>query len=337
MSLGNPWILLLLPLWLWLLFKSSNNKKSKAFKHQVPDWKGLPWLEIGSPFYIKFRKFLLATIGISLLIAASQPRTEDERLAIDVKGIDIMIALDISTSMKALDYQPGDRFSVAVETLKEFTKSRKTDRIGLVVFAGDAYLQIPLSVDYSLINEVLGSLEMGIIEDGTAIGNALGLAVSHLNDSDAKSKVIILITDGDNNIGNISPESAKELAVEKEIEVHSILVGRGGLVPYPTGRDIFGIMQHRRVEIPINPELLQSISKETGGIYSQAGDENEFNEKFSQLVEKMEKSKFKDEKAFRPFKEYYSYPLAFALFFWLLDLLYLSHRYPLKWLKGEEL
>ena len=335
MSFASPWPLILIPIWLLLFFFAKFRWPKQ--RHQVPGsgddfWKNLAFR---SSFYLKLRTYNLLIIGLLFIFAGSGPQLSEEEQEIEIRGLDVMVVLDLSTSMKAMDYQPGNRFEVAVETLKEFVKGRQNDRIGLIVFAGDAYLQVPLTIDYNLIFNVLSSLEMGVIKDGTAIGDALGLAVSHLSDSDAKGKVILLITDGDNNSGSISPQSAKEMAAENGLQVHSVLVGKGGEVPYPMGKSIFGIQQHARVKIPINPDLLKEISQYTGGAFAMAGDSDEFAEVFEEFVADLERTRLADQKFFQPKKPIYFPFLALALFLWFLDFLWIVRLFPLKWMGAK--
>ena len=165
-------------------------------------------------FLPQFFDFLAAAIAI---FALARPVTLEKTVTPPVEGKDIMIALDVSGSMEALDFQPKNRITAAKNVIEEFVKGRKSDRLGLVFFAKESFLQIPLTTDYDIFNELLSRVTTGVIEDGTAIGNGLGLALSRLESSKAKSKVIILLTDGDNNSGNISPETAAEMKVRLRV------------------------------------------------------------------------------------------------------------------------
>ena len=198
---------------------------------------------------------LLRMAAVALaVVALARPQTVGARVRdLSVEGIDIMIALDLSTSMEAADFRPNNRIFVAKETLNEVISSRVNDRIGLVVFAGAAYTQAPLTLDYGVLREVVKQLRTRVLEDGTAIGDALAVSLNRLRDSDAKSKVVILITDGDNNAGRISPLDAAAMAKALRIPVFTILVGKGGKVPFPDGTDLFGNPSYRELEIAINP------------------------------------------------------------------------------------
>jgi Ca-activated chloride channel family protein len=208
-----------------------------------------------------------------------------------VEGIDIVIALDLSTSMRAADFEPQNRLHVAKEVLKDFIGRRRTDRIGLVVFAGDAWTQAPLTLDHGILRALVDQLRFGVIEDGTAIGNAIATSVNRLRESEARSRVIILITDGDNNAGQVSPLQAAEMARALGIRVFPILVGRGGLVPYPVGTDLFGQPVFERREFPVNPELLKRIAEATGGAYTNATDRETLQHGLQAVLDRMEKTR----------------------------------------------
>src|SRR5207248_8665151 len=233
-----------------------------------------------------FAALALTSVGVS------GPRLRaSRRQDLSVEGIDIVVAFDLSTSMLAADFRPKDRIPVAKEGLKSFIASRQNDRIGLVVFAGEAYTQCPLTLDYKVLDSLLDQVRTGVIVDGTAIGNALGTAVNRLRESDAKSRVVILITDGDNNAGNVSPLQAAGIAKDLGIKVFTILIGKGGRVPYPTGTDLFGRSIYEQVEIDVNPELLREIARTTGGASYQATDRATLESGLAQVLDSLEKSK----------------------------------------------
>lgn len=226
------------------------------------------------------------------VIALARPQERDSRVRdLSVEGIDIMIALDLSTSMEAADFRPQNRLHVAKEVLTEFLASRSNDRIGLVVFSGAAYTQAPLTLDYGVLKEVLSQLRTRVLEDGTAIGDAVATALNRLRDSEAKSRVVVLITDGDNNAGKLSPVDAASMAKALAIPVYSILVGKGGRVPFPTGQDVFGNTTWRDVEIPVNPELLRSMAAQTGGEFYRATDRESLKAGLQKVLDSLERSK----------------------------------------------
>ena len=255
--------------------------------------------------------WLLGALGIAALvltsIGLSGPRLRSaQRQDLSVEGIDIVVAFDLSTSMLAADFRPKDRITVAKEVLKNFIGSRQNDRIGLVVFAGEAYTQCPLTLDYRVLEDLLEQVRTGVIVDGTAIGNALATAVNRLRESTAKSRVIILITDGDNNAGNISPLQAAGIAKELGIKVYTILIGKGGRVPYPTGTDLFGRTTYEPVEIDVNPDLLQQIAKITSGSYYPATDKESLESGLRQVLDNLEKSKIYESSGTVQYDEWYA-------------------------------
>ena len=248
---------------------------------------------------------LLRMAAVTLaVVALARPQTVGARVRdLSVEGIDIMIALDLSTSMEAGDFRPQNRIYVAKETLNEFISSRVNDRIGLVVFAGAAYTQAPLTLDYGVLREVVKQLRTRVLEDGTAIGDALAVSLNRLRDSDAKSKVVILITDGDNNAGRISPIDAAAMAKALKVPVFTILVGKGGKVPFPDGTDLFGNTSYRDLDIAVNPALLQQISKMTGGEYYRATDRESLRAGLSAVLDRLDKSKLLEGGASANYKE----------------------------------
>ena len=286
-------------------------------------------------------------------VALARPQTKGTtRRDLSVEGIDIVVAFDISTSMNAVDFQnkkdrvsdAKDRIGVAKEVLRKFIEERTNDRIGLVVFAGEAYTQAPLTLDYHVLGHILDSVKTGLIEDGTAIGNALATAVNRLCEAKqeeekagatkkedfckggAKSKVIILITDGDNNAGNISPMQAAAIAKQLGIKVYSILVGKGGMVPFPTGPDFFGGQSFREVEIPVNPELLKGISAETGGRFYSATDRKSLEGGLNDILDQLEKTKLFQAGGYENLNENYEPYLFGAVLFLLLEILLSATR-----------
>jgi len=241
--------------------------------------------------------------GLAVL-ALARPQERDSRVKdLSVEGIDIMIALDLSTSMEAADFRPNNRLHVAKEVLTEFIAGRTNDRIGLVVFSGGAYTQAPLTLDYGVLKEVVKQLRTRVLEDGTAIGDAVATALNRLRDSDAKSRVVVLITDGDNNAGRISPLDASDAARALHIPVYTILVGKGGKVPFPQGQDIFGRTAWRDVEIPINPELLQRMARETGGEFFRATDRDSLKDGLQKVLDSLERSKLMEGGATATYRE----------------------------------
>jgi Ca-activated chloride channel homolog len=260
-------------------------------------WARLWWL----PGVMLIAAMVFTSIGLA------GPRLRGSRRQdMSVEGIDIVVAFDLSTSMLAADFRPKDRITVAKEVLKNFIESRQNDRIGLVVFAGEAYTQCPLTLDYKVLEELLEQVRTGVIVDGTAIGNALATAVNRLRESDAKSRVIILITDGDNNAGNISPLQAAGIAKDLGVKVYTILIGKGGRVPYPTGTDLFGRTTYEPVEIDVNPQLLQQIAQTTNGAFYPATDKESLEKGLRAVLDSLAKSKIYEASGSTHYDEWYS-------------------------------
>ncbi|MCX7957660.1 MAG: VWA domain-containing protein [Deltaproteobacteria bacterium] len=239
--------------------------------------------------------FLIQLVILILLsLSASVPKYVKGEYRYFTEGIDIMIVLDCSTSMEALDFDPKSRITVAKEVFREFIDSRKNDRIGLVVFAKQAYTQSPLTLDYRALKTLIEPIRTGVIEDGTAIGNAIAVAVNRLRDSQTKTKTIFLVTDGDNNAGNISPLEASELAKKFGIIIYPIMIGKDGPVPYPAGKDFFGRTVYRNVEFTTNPALLKQIAEKTGGEYFEAKNYEEFKNTFPKILDSLAKTRFEE-------------------------------------------
>jgi len=240
-----------------------------------------------------FRALSLALMAIAaalMAIALSGPFVRGEPDPASTDGIDIVIALDVSGSMRAVDFKPKDRLFVAKEVIKDAVLSRARDRTGVVIFAGEAFTQAPLTQDRALLQTVLDGVRPGLIKEGTAIGDGLALALARLEGSTAKTKTVILLTDGDNNSGAYAPETAMQLAKDTGTRVYTILVGKGGRVPFPDGVDLFGAPRYVSAEVPINPALLRTIAKETGGAFFQSHDKRSLETSFREILERLDKS-----------------------------------------------
>ncbi len=246
--------------------------------------------------------FLAAAALVPLAVAAARPQEVLARQVEHASGVDIVIALDVSGSMAALDFTPSDRLGVAKEVIESFLEKRPHDRIGLVTFAGAAVTLCPLTLDHEVEAKLLDGVKLGVLPDGTAIGMGLGTAVTRLRHSKARSKVIVLVTDGANNAGQIDPLTAADLAAEQKITVHTVLVGSGGEVPIPvrvrdpfTGRET---TQVRRGRLEVNPELLSEIARRTGGTDFRARDAKGLAGVFSE-IDRMEKTRFESTRLVR--------------------------------------
>ncbi len=232
---------------------------------------------------------VLRILSYSLIVVAlARPQSISTLSSSTTEGIDIVLSLDISSSMLARDFEP-DRISAAKNIAAEFINSRQSDRIGLVVFAGESFTQSPLTTDKSTLINLLSQVESGMIEDGTAIGEGLATAINRLKDSKASSKVIILLTDGVNNRGQIAPVTAAEIAKSFGIRVYTIGVGSEGTAPYPT-MDPWGRISFVPMKVEIDEKTLTEISEQTSGRYFRATDNEALLEVYKQ-IDKLERSK----------------------------------------------
>ncbi len=258
-------------------------------------------------------------LGILALARPQERNVTRERFA---EGVDIMMVLDTSTSMRAQDFHPN-RFEAARQVGEEFIRGRVSDRVGLVVFAAKAYTQAPLTLDYDFLLSMLREVEVGVIEDGTAIGTALAMAVNRLKDTEAKSKVVILLTDGQNNRGELSPETAAEVAATMGVRVYAIGVGAEGEAPFVVDHPFAG-RQRRMVPVEIDEQMLQAIADKTGGKYFRATNNEALREIYREIGE-LEKTKIEE-------RTYTDYDERYASFLWpafgllLLELLLTNTR-----------
>ncbi|MBQ7253865.1 MAG: VWA domain-containing protein [Bacteroidales bacterium] len=262
--------------------------------------------------------FVLRIGALALLIVAiARPRDSKKFDKVDTEGIDIVLDMDVSTSMLARDFKP-DRIGAAKDIAIEFIASRPTDRIGIVVFAGESYTQCPVTTDRITLINMMKEVQTGLIEDGTAIGNGLATAVARLKDSDAKSRVVILLTDGVNNRGEIAPETAAEIAKTYGIRVYTIGVGAKGEAPYPV-QTPWGI-QVQNMKVEIDEALLQKIAETTGGKYFRATDNTKLMEIYGE-INKMEKNRTTVD-SFPVYSERFMTFALWALALLLLELLF---------------
>ena len=303
---ANPdylWLLLSLPLLVgWYVF---TRKKSQA----VLKISSLNGFRAKSSFLAQLQPalFVLRILSLVLIVMAlARPQTMDVSTRTRTnKGIDIVMAIDISSSMLAQDLKPN-RLAALKRVAASFVDDRVSDRIGLVIYAGESYTKTPITSDRAIVKNALGEIQFeGLIEDGTAIGMGLATSVNRLKDSRAKSKVIILLTDGVNNSGFIDPKIASELAVEYQIKTYTIGLGSNGTARAPVGLLPNGKFQYGMTKVEIDEELLKTIAKNTGGLYFRATDNKKLEEIYAEInkLEKTEIEEFKyynyDEK-FRP-------------------------------------
>lgn len=238
--------------------------------------------------YVRHLPFLLRILAlVMIVIAIARPRSSEQMEKVDTEGIDIVLAMDVSTSMLARDFAP-DRINAAKDIAIEFISQRPSDRMGIVVFAGESFTQCPLTTDRATLINLMKEVNTDLLEDGTAIGNGLATAVARMKDSDAKSRVVILLTDGVNNCGEIAPETAAEIAKTYGVRVYTIGVGANGTAPYPVMTP-WGV-QMQNVKVEIDEKLLSEVAATTGGRYFRATDNTKLAEIYAE-INKMEKAR----------------------------------------------
>ncbi len=327
MTFADPnyfWLLLLLiPLLIFYILRERRGAGAVRFS-DISTLKDLP-----VPLTVRLRHILplLRFIGITLLVVAlARPQegtTYEERTS---EGVDIVMVLDVSTSMQALDFQPDNRLEVAKEQIKQFVDKRVQDRIGLVLFAGRSYTKCPLTMDYELLNSFVDSVDFGQIPDegSTAIGTAIATAANRLKDSPVKSKIMILLTDGSNNAGDIPPDIAAKAAGTVGIKIYTIGVGRQGMVPYEikvrepfTGRIVTQIQQR---ESNLDEAALERIASLTGGEFYQAQSSEELANIYT-IIDEMEKTEITTKQYTRWVEKFFPWLIwgfAFLLFEFIL-------------------
>jgi Ca-activated chloride channel family protein len=267
--------------------------------------------------YLRHILFVLRTVALTLLIIVlARPQATDKFQNTSTEGIDIVLTLDISGSMLARDFRP-DRLEASKNVATEFISGRPYDRIGLVVFSGESFTQCPLTTDHAVLVNLLREIQSGMIEDGTAIGMGLATAVNRIKDSEAKSKVIILLTDGVNNRGEIAPATAAGIAKTYGIRVYTIGVGTQGMAPYPV-KTPYGI-QYQDMPVEIDEAILREISQTTGGKYFRATDNDKLVQVYNE-IDKLEKSII-DVRQFSRKEEKFLLPALIAFSILILEIL----------------
>ena len=310
MIFANPsyfWLFLIfIPLIVWYVMKQKNATPSmlisttKAFDKVGTSWK--VWLR---HFMFVLR---LAAIGCVIVILA-RPQTRDRWQTEETEGTDIVLALDVSTSMLARDFRP-DRFEAAKEVASKFIAGRETDNIGIVIFSGESFTLVPMTSDKAVLLNYVQDIKMGMLEDGTAIGDGLATAINRIKGGKAKSKSIILLTDGSNNTGIVAPLTAAEIARRMGVKVYTIGVGTNGEAEFPIGRNIYGKVEYQLMPVVIDEVTLKKIANTTGGAYFRATDKSTLHDIFNE-IDKLEKTKM-DVKQFSHTEDNYL-PWALAL------------------------
>ena len=314
---ANPkllWLLLLVPLAiLWYVVRHKKQEASVRFS----DLSGLAKLPKSWKPYLRHLLFALKLAALALLIVAlARPQSSSTNSTSNIEGIDIVMAMDVSGSMLARDLKP-DRLTAAKRVASDFVNDRPGDRMGLVIFSGESFTQVPLTTDHGVMLNMLAEMKNGLIDDGTAIGDGLATAISRLKDSEAISKVVILLTDGMNNAGSVDPYTAAEMAKLFGVRVYTIGVGSYGTAPYPV-QTPFGT-QIQQMKVEIDEKLLTTIANSTGGRYYRATSNQKLDEIYTE-IDKLERSKIEVTEFRRLHEEFY--PLAaWALALLLLEFL----------------
>ena len=280
------WLFLLyIPLIVWYILK---NKKSDA-AIRISSVSAFSKWPTSYKVYLKHFLFVvrLAALGCVIIILC-RPQTHDSWESSKTEGTDIVISLDVSTSMLARDFNP-DRFEAAKEVASKFINGRESDNIGIVIFAGESFTLVPMTTDKAVLVNYIKEIKMGMLEDGTAIGDGLATAINRIKDGKAKSKSIILLTDGSNNTGVVAPLTAADIAAKYGIKVYTIGVGTTGSALFPVGVNVYGKVEYQQLPVVIDEATLKSIANKTGGKYFRATSKHVLKEIFSE-IDKLEKT-----------------------------------------------
>jgi Ca-activated chloride channel family protein len=321
-QIATPWaLLLLLLLPLWWIARARWRPPAITFSRAATLAAGPhPGHGVTRTLFI-LRNVVLA----GLVLALARPRSRGHAENVTSQGINIVLAIDLSSSMLAEDFQPQNRLEVAKETVKRFINGRTSDRIGVVAFAAEALTQVPLTTDYPVVIQAVENLQAGQLEDGTAIGTAIATAANRLRDAPGKSKVMILLTDGVNNRGDIDPLTAAKAAAAFGIKIYTIGVGTEGMAPVPVGRGLYGL-RYEMQPVQIDEALLTDISRMTGGRYFRARDAAALERIYDQ-IDRLERTPVQSTTYVR-YSELFRWPLGFALIALALELGLAAARAP---------
>lgn len=322
MTFEAPWAfiaLLIFPLW-WLWRKERGGVRYSRGDVAAQAGRGVSRWLAGLPALIRGMAVL------SLIIALARPQTGQTTTEIEAEGIAIALVVDISSSMLALDMQPLDRLQVAKQTVLEFVGNRKYDRIALVAFAGEALTQVPVTIDYEVLERGIEGLRVGLLEDGTAIGTALATATNRLRRAPGESKVVILLTDGENNRGEVDPVTAARAAAAYGVKTYTVGVGSEGVAPVPIGRGPLGI-EYANMPVRLDEDLLRRIASTTGGQYFRATNARALEEIYRQIDE-LEKTPVNVRRYIEFSERFQPFALA-ACILMLAEWLLRARRYPL--------
>ncbi len=315
MSFARPFLLLLLallPLWWWWRRRRLARLAGASMSDVRPAMGPVERLWVARlPVWLRS-----LALG-AWIIAAAGPRLGSARAELRSEGISIVLAVDISSSMLAEDFSPANRLDVARRTATEFVRARSSDRIGLVAFAGQALTQVPITTDYQVLEEAIRQLRVGMLEDGTAIGTAIATSANRLRRAPGKSKVVVLLTDGENNKGTVDPRTAAHAAATFGIRIYTIGVGTQGEAPVPTGQGPLGL-RYETMPVKIDEALLSEVARNTGGRYFRATDAASLSNIFGE-INRLEKTPVQH-LVYRRFEEAYRLPLALGLLALALEL-----------------
>ncbi len=320
---ASAWaLLLLLILPIWWMWRRRRRPPAIVFSRVSALAKGPHAGRRITLFLFILRNLLLA----SAIVALARPRSGARAENVTSQGINIVITIDLSSSMLAQDFQPQNRIEVAKDAAKRFIAGRQSDRIGVVSFASEALTQVPLTTDYPVVNAAIDNLTIGQLEDGTAIGTAIATAANRLRDAPGRSRVMILLTDGENNRGAIDPRTAAKAAAAFGIRIYTIGIGTEGMAPVPVGRGLFGLRYENR-PVRIDEALLTDVANMTGGRYFRARDANVLRQIYDQ-IDQLEKEPVRSRTYVR-FTELFRWPLSLALLAFAAELLLAAWRGPL--------
>ncbi len=316
------WLLLLVALPVWWLWRRRRSAPAIVFSRTGALARGPRAGRVVTRFLFVLRNLVL----VGAVIALARPRSGARAENSTSSGINIVLTIDLSSSMLAQDFQPNNRLEVAKDVVKRFIAQRNTDRLGVVAFAAEALTQVPLTTDYPVVTAAVDNLMAGQLEDGTAIGTAIATAANRLRDAPGRSRVMILLTDGENNRGSIDPRTAAKAAAAFGIRIYAIGVGTEGMAPVPVGRGLFGLRYENR-PVRIDEALLTEVASSTGGRYFRARDAAALQRIYDQ-IDQLEKEPVQVRTYVR-FTELFRWPLGLAIGAFALEMLLLAWRGPL--------
>ncbi len=312
----DPWFLVLLVVLPFMVYSYVARRRQRSGAIRYSDVASLKHADVGRTGRFRHSLFIFRIIALTALIVAfARPQTGITSETVTAEGIDIVLVIDISSSMLAEDLEPN-RLEAAKSVAAEFVAGRRDDRIGLVVFAGQAFTQAPLTLDYSVVTDLLGQMEVGMIQDGTTVGMGLATAVKRLQASDAESKVIVLLTDGRSNTGEIGPVTAAQMAQALGVKVYTIGAGSQGMARVPVDDPTLG-RRYVNIQVDVDEPTLREVAQLTGGRYFRATDSESLSEIYREIDE-LETTEVEVQN-FTSYGELFHYPLAAGLLLLVLE------------------